>query len=416
MSYTSIFKKWINSIGKNRLFFFISHLLYNLFLFIISIIAAKLSGPKEWGVITLLLLLSTYSSLFTLGINNGLGIKLPLVLGQKKYLNALEIQSIGFTALFLTLLPIGFAQFIFTYFWNKPISVWLILFSYTFSFQILTYLKIQLRSYEYFGLFSVAYIFQTLSISIGILGLIKGYHYLIITSIGNLIASLFIWIKLPEKPSIKFNLKSTIVLIQIGFPIMMAGIVGELLLSVDRILISIVFDDIQLGYYGFSANLFKGIRVIGIAISMLILPLIVKSYAIKEYSNMLKYAKIQQWYSFILMASASLIIGILSYNLIPDFFPEYKNSIFSNFILMGVASLLPFSFYPNILNTIGQQKFYLLAQLFGILMNIIISSIFILLGFGINGIATASFISMVCYVVFIRKLGKKALKKSLEHA
>ena len=70
MSYTSILKKWIKNIGKNRLFFFISHLLYNLFLFIISIIAAKISGPKEWGIITLLLLLSTYSSLFTLGINN----------------------------------------------------------------------------------------------------------------------------------------------------------------------------------------------------------------------------------------------------------------------------------------------------------------------------------------------------------
>ena len=47
---------------------------------------------------------------------------------------------------------------------------------------------------------------------------------------------------------------------------MLAGIIGELLLSVDRILISIFFDDLQLGYYGLSANLFKGIRVIGIVI------------------------------------------------------------------------------------------------------------------------------------------------------
>ena len=414
MTNSSIFKKWIDKTGKKRFYFFISHLLYNLFLFILTIVGAKTSGPKEWGIITLLLLISTYSSIFTFGINNGLGILLPYKLGRKKIADAKENQSVAFTSLILSLFPIGLIQYLYIFLSSHDIILWFLLFGYTISFQILTYFKVKLRSYEYFGLFSLAYIVQSLSISFGVLGLIKGYNYLIVTSIANFLTAIFIWIQLPRSIYFELKFKSSYKLIKRGFPIMLAGIIGELLLSVDRILISIFFDDLQLGYYGFSANLFKGIRVIGIAISMIALPLIVKAFATKNYSAMLRYAKNQQWISALVMALFSLLLALFTYHFVPRFLPEYNKALVPGFILMVVASFLPFGLYPNILNTIGKQKIYLSVQIFGIIMNFIFSSIFISLGYGINGVATGSCFAMICYIMLLRYIGKNAIKKYLD--
>ena len=50
--------QWLRPVGKERLFFFISHILYNLVLFIVAIIAAKIAGPEKWGLITLLMLVA----------------------------------------------------------------------------------------------------------------------------------------------------------------------------------------------------------------------------------------------------------------------------------------------------------------------------------------------------------------------
>jgi O-antigen/teichoic acid export membrane protein len=190
---------------------------------------------------------------------------------------------------------------------------------------------------------------------------------------------------------------------------MTAGIVGELLLSVDRILISIFLEDIQLGYYGFSSNFFKGVRIIGVAVSMMVLPRIVKSFAKQDYQQMLRYSVIQQWSSFGLMGIASIITGICLYYMIPMFMPEFESSLRVSYILLGVATLIPLAFYPHILNTIGKQKVYLMTQIFGIGLNVIISTSFIYLGYGIDGVALGSLISMVAYVVLIRYLGRNVV-------
>ena len=401
--------QWLRAVGKERLFFFISHILYNLVLFIVAIIAAKIAGPEKWGLITLLMLVATYSGFLTLGINNGMGIALPLAIGTNDDSNIQKIKSTVFTALFIALIPIGISQFILIYYWQKPLIDWIILFGFTLSFQILTYFKIQLRSYENFKLFTFAYFVQIISLSIGLLGLIQGYHYLVIVGLGNLMASLFIWIRINDKPSLQFHKESLIQILKIGLPIMTAGIVGELLLSVDRILISIFLEDIQLGYYGFSSNFFKGVRIIGVAVSMMVLPRIAKSFAQQDYQRMLRYSRIQQWSSFGLMGIASIITGICLYYMIPMFMPEFESSLRVSYILLGVATLIPLGFYPHILNTIGKQKVYLMTQMFGIGLNVIISTSFIYLGYGIDGVALGSLISMVAYVVLIRYLGRNAV-------
>ena len=402
---------WFQVIQKERIYFFISHILYNALILIVSIIAAKVSGPEKWGLITLFLLISTYSSFLTLGVNNGMGIALPYALGKNNNSDINHVESTTFTILLATLIPIGVVQFLLIKFLDESLHNWIKLFGYTISFQLITYLRIKLRSHENFKLFTLAYFFQIISISFGIFALIQKYDYLIIIGLGNIISVIFIFIKFKKKIKMTIHMESLNKILKIGFPVMAAGIIGELLLSIDRLIISIFFDSNQLGYYGISSIFFKSIRIIGVAISMMTLPLIVKSFAKKEYNKMLNYSKIQQWFSFGIMGICSIFIGIGQSYFIPHFMPDFKSSISTSYILLTAVSILPLSLYPHILNTIGQQKIYLLAQTIAIGLNILISLAFVYGGLQINSIALASLISIVSYILIIRYLGKKAFNQ-----
>lgn len=402
---------WFQVIQKERIYFFISHILYNALILIVSIIAAKVSGPEKWGLITLFLLISTYSSFLTLGVNNGMGIVLPYALGKNNNSDINHVESTTFTILLATLIPIGIVQFLIIKFLDESLLNWIKLFGYTISFQLITYLRIKLRSHENFKLFTLAYLFQIISISFGVFALIQKYDYLIIIGLGNIISVIFIFMKFKKRIKMTMHMESLNKILKIGFPVMAAGIIGELLLSIDRLIISIFFDSNQLGYYGISSIFFKSIRIIGVAISMMTLPLIVKSFAKKEYNKMLNYSKIQQWFSFGIMGICSIFIGIGQSYFIPHFMPDFKSSISTSYILLTAVSILPLSLYPHILNTVGQQKIYLLAQTIAIGLNILISLAFVYGGLQINSIALASLISIVSYILIIRYLGKKAFNQ-----
>ena len=399
------------SFDKNKVLFFISHMVYNFGLFILTIIAAKLTGPENWGLITLFSLIATYSSIFTLGINNGMGIMLPISIGKKNSIMSTNIAITSRRILLFSFIPIGLVQISLIIFLDLPLLMFIVLYIFTISVQLLTYFKFFLRSHQSFKIFSYAYLFQTVLLMFGIFILQKGFNYLIILSISNFITILFIWKKIKNINSNWEIEKKTIYrIIKIGFPIMMAGIVGELLLSTDRLIISFFLSNSELGQYGFGSNFFKGIRIIGIAISTIALPKIATSYSNKDLSKMIYYARIQQWISFLFMALASIITGLFIFYLVPTLLPEYSKSINLSLILLIASTLLPLSLYPNILNVIGKQKLYLKIQLFIIFLNLFCSTTFIILGYGIDGVAVGSLLSMIFYVILIRYLGSKSIK------
>ena len=383
---------------------------FNIFFFIFTISAAKLLGPENWGLITLLSLFATYSSLFTFGVSNGMGILLPITLGKDQKKENYIVQN-AFWCLVFSFIIIGLVQIFFIIKVKIPLSYFLFLVAYTFSIQLLNFLKVYLRSHQNFTLFSYAYFFQTMFLLMGFYLIKININYLMILSLINLFTVIFVYSRIEKKKQKwSINKKQIIGLIKVGFPIMIAGIVGELLLSTDRLLISYFFDNIELGLYGFASNFFKGVRVIGVAISIITLPKIATSYSKGDFKSMLYFARAQQWVSFVLMITSSVIAILIAFKFFPRFMPEYLRSVNLIIILLTVASLLPLSKYANILNVIGKQGLYLKAQIFIILTNIIFSITLIYLGYGIEGVAIASLLSMILYVSLIRYLGSRAIK------
>ena len=154
---------------KSRVLFFISHLIYNMILFIFTILITKLLGPEKWGEITLFSLIATYSGIFTLGINNGMGITLPINIGKKDNIFCKKVLSSSKASLVLSFIPIILFQFILLNYLNFSLNEVFILFLFTISIQILSYFKIFLRSYELFKVFSYTYFIQTFSLFFGFL-------------------------------------------------------------------------------------------------------------------------------------------------------------------------------------------------------------------------------------------------------
>ena len=348
--------------------------------------------------------------MFTFGVSNGMGILLPIALGKDQKEENYIVQN-AFWCLVFSFIIVGLVQIFFIIKVKIPLSYFLFLVTYTFSIQLLNFLKVYLRSHQNFTLFSYAYFFQTMFLLMGFYLIKININYLMILSLINLFTVIFVYSRIEKKKQKwSINKKQIIGLIKVGFPIMIAGIVGELLLSIDRLIISYFFNNIELGLYGFASNFFKGVRVIGVAISIITLPKIATSYSKGDFKSMLYFARAQQWVSFALMIISSVIAILIAFKFFPIFLPEYLRSVNLIIILLFVASLLPLSKYANILNVIGKQGLYLKAQIFIILTNNIFSITLIYLGYGIEGVAIASILSMILYVSLIRYLGSRAIK------
>ena len=111
---------------------------FNIFFFIFTISAAKLLGPENWGLITLLSLFATYSSMFTFGVSNGMGILLPIALGKDQKKENYIVQN-AFWCLVFSFIIIGLVQIFFIIKVKIPLSYFLFLVAYTFSIQLLNF-------------------------------------------------------------------------------------------------------------------------------------------------------------------------------------------------------------------------------------------------------------------------------------
>ena len=171
---------------------------FNIFFFIFTISAAKLLGPENWGLITLLSLFATYSSMFTFGVSNGMGILLPIALGKDQKKENYIVQN-AFWCLVFSFIIIGLVQIFFIIKVKIPLSYFLFLVAYTFSIQLLNFLKVYLRSHQNFTLFSYAYFFQTMFLLMGFYLIKININYLMILSLINLFTVIFIYSRIKKR-------------------------------------------------------------------------------------------------------------------------------------------------------------------------------------------------------------------------
>ena len=225
-----------------------------------NLVFGKMLTPEEMGYYSIALTISSYGMLFQLGIINGLGRELPVVLGQKNNTHASNL--VGVSTIILCLLQvlgiIIYSVILLTIPFNdekmRSVFLWGGILALSIPFSQIVMLR--LRSEQRVLAFSIAQVVS--SALILLIGIITIQYLSYLGAIGSIIIINFlIYIVISQKHlnSVNysyFNLKSIKYLMKIGIPLMLAGVLLNLQISMDRLFLIQYFSIEQIGIYQIS--------------------------------------------------------------------------------------------------------------------------------------------------------------------
>jgi len=234
------------------------------------------------------------------------------------------------------------------------------------------------RNYKLFGLYATTLIIMTFSILI-----------LILLSKERFLLAI-------ERNELKH-------LIKIGIPLVFLGFMYVNLMNIDRIVIIKLLGAEMLGLYSVAIMMGNLVYNISTMASVVLYPRFQEKYAKRDdkrdvYIMMRKIIKFL-WFPLIVV----LIGGIIFFPyLIKMFIPKYVEGITSMRILLcGIYFFSLAIFCSHYLITIGKQVLSLFICIGAVIINLILSILFIKLGFSIEGVALATSISYFLYFILL---------------
>lgn len=411
------FKSTVNDLLASTLFgefvlFSFSTFLLQGSRFGVSLIAAKKLGPETWGVWQLLSLIIAYSNIIHLGVTNGMNRNIPLFRGKGDEERVFLIRGVSLGIVLIGVSVAGCAIFIFSLMVDN--SQFSTLLKYMILllavYQIHYYFQVSLRSYSLFHHMSVQQIFFSVAFIAIVIPMVLSLNlhgYILGQSLASLAAILFILRIHPIRTQPIFKMDEAVHLIKIGLPIMIAGILYMLMMTVDRIIISFYLNMEQLGYYSLFIMVIGSLTLIPMVVAQQIYPRMAEVWGrTSNCGELVKWIRIQ----LIMCFCMTTPIMIIAYFLFPPFVDHFMNAYSPGITAMKIGIIGPlflgFSIaFGNFFNTINKQIYSMLIQAFAILLNIGLNILFIRLGLGIKGVAMGTTITFIIQFILMALIG-----------
>ena len=357
---------------------------------------ARLLGPHDYGVWNAVSLVLAYGAYMEFGVLSAMGRELPLYIGEGDLQKAAAVDG---AARYTTICGAILASMVVLAFSFSPnhssmmalglriMAVVLIL------QQIYTYHRIVLRSNNQIGELSrqqvvLAIINAGLSISLVVVLALTGR--MIAAALTQAVIVMYALYRNPWQPVPKFNLAFTWSLMRVGIPILVSGFIITMLTSIDRLMVIIFLDATQLGYLGLALLLVSVISLIPAMASQVLYPRINYHFGNtgRNIEALRSYVLIPP---VILSSLLPLLIGplylILPY-VVKTILPAYTHGIAAaRIIVVGIFFYGILGLTDYFLVTTGKLKQYALFGCIALVCNIVLDFLFILTGYGIEGIA-----------------------------
>ncbi|MGG4488682.1 oligosaccharide flippase family protein [Metabacillus idriensis] len=376
--------------------------------FITGIWIRNILGPEEYGIWLVFSLILTYGYRMHLGILDGFNRDFPIMLGQRNYKKANKVRNAVFTWM------IGSSVLAFA-----AIVVVLILPLSTFEtvLSIITILLIPLQNLALFynTIFLTIQQFNTVAIIqliigslqyvlMGVFALMFGIYGLLIGVLaGNSLAIFFGHSKLRIKLKIDWNWEILRGMFLYGIPITLIGILFNLLITLDRLIIFYFFGSAAVGHYGITAFVYQGIMVLPGVFHQVMYPKISYKYGAFGKKKALKNIVFEP--AILLSYLSPIILGTL-YFIFPAFIyhvlPQYTDGIDSaKFMIIGMFSLIWVTLYGHYLTVVNKQWTYFNILLFSVFLNAILNVSFVKFGLDIEGVALGTAITYFIYPIIM---------------
>jgi O-antigen/teichoic acid export membrane protein len=380
---------------------------------IVYILAAKILGPENYGIWSIMVLIVMYGGCLHLGVINGMNREVPYYKGKNDPANVVSIKNASFSAVVITTVAGSIMLLLTAEFIDVAPQVrtalrltTLCLLIQQFYQFFLVYLKSDCR----FNLVSLQQIIAAgslfligvpLLMKFGLNGLIWG-HILSFLIAGVLIFSLGRFADF----RLAVDTRQWIRLAKIGFPIMAVGITYSLLTTVDRWVILKFLGTTHLGYYALAGIVFSSVMLLPSVIADQVYPRMAHKYGKTQSVLALKPMLVKQIIAATAVSAAAVIVLYVSVPfLIKQFLPGYIPGIrASQIILLGLI-FVPAAFsFGGFLNVLNRQIHYLVVQVLAIFINMGLSISFVKAGYGIEGVAVSSVITYVTYTFLLAAL------------
>ena len=386
--------------------------------FIVALIAARKLGPATWGTWQLLYLILAYSSFIHLGVINGMNREIPVLNGRGDQNSVNLIRAVSLGTVSVSSIMAGFVIFIFALTTDAITATvplrWMPMLLIIYLLH--RYLEVYLRSDKSFGHVSLqqlflAIVFPTIAIPLLITQKLPGYI------IGQIIAifltCLFIIMTSSLHLRVRFSVSESIRLLRIGFPIMTAGILYALMMTVDRVVISTFLTIQQLGYYSLSILVMGSLTLIPMVVGQQIYPRMAEAWGrASKCKELTPWIRRQVIMSISLTAPMILVAYIILPPTVKHFLVEYTSGISA----MKITLVAPLfwgltSAFGNFLNTVDKQSYLLLFQILAVCFNIVLNIVFIRVGLGITGVAIGTTLAFIIHSLLLTGFGIFVQKK-----
>lgn len=225
--------------------------------FLRNIIFAMLLSPDSMGYYSIAITISSYGMLLQLGIINGLGRELPVSLGGRNLeyasnivgetiLSVSFLQLLGILIFYVVILATNFAD-------PSTRQAFLLGSFLAFSIPFNQIIMLRLRSEQRVLTFSILQVLSSFAILVIGIVAIKYFNYTgAICSIIIINFLTFVIISRMSLSPVSFNnfkLNEIKYLIRIGLPLMLAGVLANLQISMDRLFLIKIFSPKDIGVY-----------------------------------------------------------------------------------------------------------------------------------------------------------------------
>jgi O-antigen/teichoic acid export membrane protein len=203
-------------------------------------------------------------------------------------------------------------------------------------------------------------------------------------------------------------------LAKIGIPLMSAGLLYNLLITVDRWIILGHLGIKELGEFTLPILVFSTISRVPRIISEQIYPRMAFRYGETGSRKALIPLILQHSFSALILTVPLVLVAFL---ILPTFvslvMPQYSNGILAARIILISLLFLPLiSGISNFLNAIDKQIYYLLVQVVAVIINVGLGIWFVKIGWGIVGVAWADVVTYFCYSLLVSVVGIVVLKQN----
>ncbi|MDW3710264.1 oligosaccharide flippase family protein [Enterococcus faecium] len=388
----------------------------------VGFIIPKVLGVTEYGYYKIFTLYTTYVSIFSFGISEGLYLKYSGteyedldkrgIRFYTRFLSMLQIlMSLVVAIIAVSVLP-GEYKYIFV-----AVAIYMVELNITVYYQYVAQMTMRFKDYSARNL--VKSLFTIISVVLMYLiyrangkemlpyKLYVGFVLVISTILLVMYIYKFRDITFGKSLMWKEKKGELLELIKIGVPFVIASLCATLILSIDRQFVSLGFDTATYGIYAFAYNMLSLVTVCTSAISTVLYPTLKQSKdgrISEQYPMLVSYVAI---FIFFALSSYFPLCIVVKY-----FLPQYMSSlvifriVFPGLAFSAVISVVMQNYYK----LLNKNQYFFYINLIVLIVSIVTNYVALIIWRTPQAISWASIVTLVFYYVAAERFFVKEFK------